>query len=134
MNHVVVAEDDPFILRLISMWLGRQGFQVHEARNGLMALEHLQRQRADLLISDINMPSMDGLELLGRVMGTPLEPRGVIVLTNRWDHREISEQLRQWGVHVCTKPFSPSNLAALVERLVRGDGAAPPPSAQEASS
>lgn len=118
MSRVLVVEDEPNILRVISLWLSRQGHVVLEARNGVAALEQIATGLPDVLITDVNMPGMDGLQLLAEIMGTPRQPRGVIVMTNRWDHREIAAQLQSWGVHMATKPFSPSKLAALVAELV----------------
>lgn len=123
MSRVLVVEDEPNILRVITLWLSRQGHQVSEARNGLGALEQLALGVPDVLITDVNMPGMDGLQLLAQIMGTPRQPRGVIVMTNRWDHREIGAQLQSWGVHVATKPFSPSKLAALVAEIAGGGAA-----------
>lgn len=117
MSRIVVAEDDPHILRLISMWLRRQGHEVREARNGQIARELLDAQAADVLVSDVNMPGMDGLQLVEHVMQNQRIERGVVVLTNRWDHSEIRGQLARWGVHVLPKPFSPTKLSELVETL-----------------
>ena len=121
MSRVLVVEDEPNILRVITLWLSRQGHQVAEARNGIGALEQLAKGVPDVLITDVNMPGMDGLQLLSEIMGTPRQPRGVIVMTNRWDHREIGAQLQSWGVHVATKPVSPSKLAALVAEIATGE-------------
>jgi len=125
MSRIVVAEDDPHILRLISMWLRRQGHEVREARNGLIARELLDAQTADVLVSDVNMPGMDGLQLVEHVMQNQRVERGVVVLTNRWDHSEIREQLARWSVHVLPKPFSPTKLSELVEVLTSAVSARP---------
>ncbi|MCK4340908.1 MAG: response regulator [Phycisphaerae bacterium] len=117
----MVAEDDPHILRLISMWLKRQGHDVLEARHGLAARDLLQAEPVDVLISDINMPGLDGLELIEAVVPAGLVRRGVVVLTNRWDHGEIRTRLAAWGVHVLPKPFSPSRLSELIESLTSSD-------------
>lgn len=119
MARIIVAEDDPHILRVISLWLTRQGHTVHEARNGRLALELAQAEPADVLVTDINMPELDGLQLLDRLRGEPHCPRGIVVLTNRWDHREIGETLAQQGVRVMPKPFSPTSLADLIDELVK---------------
>jgi DNA-binding response OmpR family regulator len=118
MSRILVAEDDPHILRLISMWLRRQGHEVLEARNGLLAWELVQQELIDVLVSDVNMPGMDGLELIAALRRDNRVQRGVIVLTNRWDHTTIRDQLAQWGVHVLPKPFSPSRLSELVDALL----------------
>ena len=117
MSRILVVEDDPHILRVISLWLSRQGHEVLEARNGVAAWEQVQEHRPEIVITDINMPGMDGLELLERLRGYEQAPRGIIVLTNRWDHREIGDDLGEWGVRVVPKPFSPTKLAELVEQL-----------------
>jgi len=117
MSRILVAEDDPHILRLISMWLKRQGHDVQEARNGLSARDLLMAEPVDVLVSDVNMPGMDGLELIEAVAGEGCVQRGIVVLTNRWDHVSIRDQLAEWDVHVLPKPFSPSRLSELVESL-----------------
>jgi CheY-like chemotaxis protein len=117
MSLIVVAEDDPHILRVICLWLTRQGHEVLEARNGVAAWELLQQIQPEILITDINMPGMDGLGLLERLKNHERPPRGIVVLTNRWDHREIGESLAGRGVQVVPKPFSPTKLAELIEQL-----------------
>lgn len=117
MSRILVAEDDPHILRVISLWLARQGHEVLEARDGLEALDIWRNQHPEVLITDVNMPGLDGLELLDRIVGDRNAPRGLVVLTNRWDHREIGQKLADWGVHVVPKPFSPTKLAELVNQL-----------------
>jgi CheY-like chemotaxis protein len=119
MSLILVAEDDPHILRVICLWLVRQGHEVLEARNGLMAWELIQQNPPEILITDINMPGMDGLGLLEKLKGYERAPRGIVVLTNRWDHREIGHSLAERGVQVVPKPFSPTKLAELIERLNR---------------
>jgi len=117
MSRILVAEDDPHILRLISMWLRRQGHEVLEARNGLVALDMSAGNPVDVLITDVNMPGLDGLGLVEAVVRQQRVRRGVIVLTNRWDHGEIRDRLARWKVEVLPKPFSPSRLSELVDAL-----------------
>ena len=117
MSRILVAEDDPHILRVICLWLTRQGHEVLEARNGLSAWELIQQNHPEIVITDINMPGMDGLGLLEKLKNYEHMPRGIVVLTNRWDHREIGHSLAEWGVRMVPKPFSPTKLAELIERL-----------------
>lgn len=117
MSRILVVEDDPHILRVVSLWLSRQGHEVLEARNGVSALELVAQHRPEILITDINMPGMDGLELLEQLKRQQLLPPGIVVLTNRWDHREIGQNLAEWRVHMVPKPFSPTKLAELIEQL-----------------
>lgn len=117
MSRILVAEDDPHILRVICLWLSQQGHDVDEARNGLAALQQFGDKPPDILITDVNMPGMDGLELLHEVSQNAHHLRGVVVLTNRWDHREISAGHAGVNVHVVPKPFSPSKLADLIAEI-----------------
>lgn len=124
MGQVLVVEDDPHILRVISLWLSRQGHHVLEARNSQAALKLLETHATDVLVTDINMPGMDGVELIERVVALPRRPSGIVVLTNRWDHADIRRRLARWGAHVLPKPFSPSKLSELIHELVRAPAAA----------
>jgi two-component system response regulator FlrC len=117
MSCILVAEDDPHILRLISLWLTRQGHEVHEARNGLLAREFFNHAMVDVLVSDINMPGLDGLELIETVLNEGRVRCGIVVLTNRWDHGDIRDRLARRGVHVLPKPFSPTKLSELIASL-----------------
>lgn len=116
-TRILVAEDDPHILRLISLWLTRQGYEVIEARSGDVAIQLYDDKRPEIIITDINMPVMDGLELLDQVMSRTRLPRGIVVLTNRWDHREIGQRLEESGVITFPKPFSPTKLAELIQSI-----------------
>lgn len=135
MSRILVAEDDPHILRVISLWLSRQGHQVLEARNGAVALGLFREHAPEVLVTDVNMPAMDGFELVEQVLRKPGNLRGVIVLTNRWDHGQIRESQARSGVHVLPKPFSPSRLSDLIQTIAAQepmgvvDGSAPEPSA-----
>jgi CheY-like chemotaxis protein len=120
MSRILVAEDDPHILRLISMWLQRQGHTVIEARNGLMARALIQDAPVDVLVTDINMPGLDGVTLVESVLQNGRVRQGIVVLTNRWDHGAIRDRLAVSGVHVIPKPFSPSRLSELVDSITRG--------------
>jgi len=117
MRRVLVAEDDPHILRVICLWLSRQGYEVLEARNGTSALGLARLHRPEVLITDVNMPGLDGVALVETLTKSGHCPRGIVVLTNRWDHREIAQNLAKYGAQVVPKPFSPSRLAELIARL-----------------
>jgi two-component system response regulator FlrC len=127
MSCILIAEDDPHILRLISMWLTRQGHEVHEARNGLLARDFISHTQVDVLVSDVNMPGLDGLELIETVLNEGRVRYGIVVLTNRWDHGDIRERLARRGVHVLPKPFSPSKLSELIESLTTVPQSEPQP-------
>jgi DNA-binding response OmpR family regulator len=123
MSRIVIAEDDPHILKIISLWMTRQGYAVVEARNGQIARDLLAEAPADVLVTDVQMPMLDGLGLVDFAVRERRVRCGIVVLTNRWDHGEIANQLEAIKVRVMPKPFSPSKLAELVAGLL---GAAEP--------
>jgi CheY-like chemotaxis protein len=122
MARIVIAEDQAHIRHVLSMWIKRHGHDVLEAATGRAALELLQRHAVDLLMTDINMPEMDGLELSRRAFDACPSLRRVFVVTSRCDQRDILAQLSDPRVCVFPKPFSPSQLVRDVELAV-GPGA-----------
>ena len=118
MPSILIAEDEAHILRILSMWLGRHGYDVLEASDGAAALKILDRQTVDLIISDMNMPIVDGLELIRTVR----EERGLdvpfLLLTARCDQNKLAETMEPYSVHLYPKPFVPSRLVADIDRLL----------------
>ena len=117
--RIVVAEDDVHLLRVISMWLERNGFEVHQARNGREGQNLVRRIRPDILITDVNMPEMDGVTLARTVLEEAPHPPGVIVLSCRVDMVGIGAELGDERVLHHAKPFSPSRLIEEVQELHR---------------
>ena len=129
MARILVAEDDAHMLRIISMWLQRNGHDVCEAPDGLAARERLAGGRFDILVSDVNMPGMDGISLVRWLRLDHESQLPVILLSSRCDQLVISEQLKPFEVEVHPKPFSPSRLVSLIERKLaesEGGGAGDP--------
>ena len=119
MARILVAEDQPHMSYLLWLLLTKRGHQVTRAADGCAALELLRSQSFDLLITDVEMPHMNGLTLIThRDVIDPLD--GVIVITARCDFAKIKDANCCANVHVAPKPFSPSTLLRLVEELVSG--------------
>ena len=118
MATIVVAEDDLHILRVINVWLRRNQHTVIDAVNGRDALQQIRERRPELLIADINMPVMDGIELVEACAEEGLLKVGAIVLTSRCDQKEIRDRLKECVAVLHPKPFSPSRLIAEVEELL----------------
>jgi len=112
---ILIAEDDAHIVRVLALWLRRNGHDVAEARTGRDALERLRRGGIELMVTDVNMPGLTGLELLATASAEGLLPCGAIVLTSRCDQREIADAVRSIGGIVHPKPFSPSGLLTVIE-------------------
>ena len=118
MPSILIAEDEAHILRILSMWLGRHGYDVLEAADGAAALEILDHHTVDLIISDMNMPVVDGLELIKAVR----EQHGLdvpfLLLTARCDHDKLAKRMESYSVHLYPKPFVPSRLVTDIDRLL----------------
>jgi CheY-like chemotaxis protein len=115
MARIVVAEDDRHISRVIALWLQKGGHEVLQAADGLKALDLIRAHRPDLLVTDVNMPGMDGLDLLEKCREESLLPHKAIVLTSRCDQMEIEARAQRLGAVVHPKPFSPMHLTEAVE-------------------
>ncbi|MBK8915622.1 MAG: response regulator [Phycisphaerales bacterium] len=131
MALIVVAEDQSHIRHVLAMWMRKHGYEVLEASTGRAAYEQLTRVAADLLVTDVNMPEMDGIELAGKALASCPTLRGVVVVTSRCDQSDIVEQLRDPRVFVYPKPFSPSQLLREVEGILGQTAAAGTPNATE---
>jgi len=131
MARILVAEDEPHLLRVITLWLERHGHEVIATANGADAMQIMQRGAPDLLIADVNMPVMDGVELVRRCRQQGISCRGVIVLSSRCDQQQLRDRLAWDEVVLHPKPFSPSRLVEEVSRLLARSSA---PGAADARS
>ena len=123
MPRILIVEDEAHILRVMAIWLERHGHEVLEACNGAAALEMLRNQSVDLIISDMNMPVMDGLELIKAVREHLKIETPVLLLTARCDQEQLAQRMEPYSVRLYSKPFTPSRLVADIDRLL---GAARP--------
>lgn len=124
MAAILVAEDDVQILRVLSMWLSRNGHEVLEARDGEQAIEALSGRLVDLIVTDVNMPRLDGLGLIRWVRESKRDTP-IVVLSSRCDQASMSAELSIYGINVHPKPFSPSRLLQEIDRLLATHGARP---------
>ncbi len=118
MPTILVAEDEAHILRVIAMWLSRHGYDILEAVDGDAALEMVDRETVDMIISDMNMPGINGLELVRIIREERRMDVPMMLLTARCDRENLARQIEPYDVHVCAKPFMPSRLVADVDRLL----------------
>jgi len=80
---IFIAEDDFCIRRVIALWLTRNGHEIVTAESGTKALEMIRQTQPDLIVTDVNMPGMSGLELLTAVRAESLNHRQAVILTSR---------------------------------------------------
>ena len=117
---VLVVDDQNSVRAMTRMTLEEIGFRhIHEAENGVKAMETASLQPLDLIISDYNMPEMDGLGLLRAVRGHPVVRKcPFILLTGRGD-KELVVKAAQAGVNnYLVKPFTADILRGKIEQVV----------------
>lgn len=116
-DKVLVVEDDPTLLDALEYNLKRQGYQVVTAADGLAGLEVARREQPDLIVLDIMLPGMDGLEVCRVLRGEMAAP--VLMLTARADEVDKVVGLEMGADDYLTKPFSMRELLARVKALLR---------------
>jgi two-component system chemotaxis response regulator CheY len=124
MTHFLIVDDSPTIRRMVSASLVRAfpSAEFSEASSGLEAIERLALGRPALMILDLNMPDMHGLEVLQFVRSHQSYRRlPVIVLTTRNDEWSRAEAERAGASAYLTKPFTPDGLATRARQLLDAD-------------
>ncbi len=115
--RVLVVDDEPQIRRVLRLALSSQGFDLRVAADGESALDTLRDWPADLLITDLSMPGMDGLDLCRRVRETHTIP--IIVLSVKGEERTKVAALDAGADDYVTKPFGMDELLARVRAIFR---------------
>jgi DNA-binding response OmpR family regulator len=122
---ILVVDDEPNIADLVDLYLARDGYRVMKAATGEAGLEAVRTHRPRLVVLDVGLPDMDGLEVCRRLRQTSQVP--VIFLTARDSEVDRVLGLELGGDDYVTKPFSPSELVARVKAVLRRvEGASPP--------
>ncbi|HLZ18412.1 MAG TPA: response regulator, partial [Smithellaceae bacterium] len=116
---ILVVDDSPSIRKFVSKALEEAGFQVMTAENGKHALSRIKEITPDLIISDINMPEMDGIELCKKTHADPgLAVIPFVIMSTNSD-RAVMRRLLSWGASsYLVKPFNLEQIVITVERLL----------------
>jgi len=117
MPRVLIADDEPNIREVISFALERAGFGVATARNGSEALQQFRRGPIDLIVLDVGMPEMDGLEVCRQIRKTSDVP--ILFLSARDEEIDRVLGLEIGGDDYVTKPFSARELVARVNVILK---------------
>ena len=115
-KQILLVEDEASVARILQMNIERQGHSVECAANGLDAIEALEKQWPDVLITDINMPRLSGRDLCLHIREHyPDRPLKVIVMTSMTE-REEKDWVKDFDdIYFMEKPLSPRRLIALIE-------------------
>ena len=118
-HGVLVVDDDPFIRKLIATTLEDVAeFELHEAADGLEALEVAERERPTLVFLDVDMPRLDGITACRRLRENPATRNTTIVMLTAAHGDTVERSAEEAGADLfLTKPFSPLDLLNLVDRL-----------------
>jgi two-component system OmpR family response regulator len=125
--HILVVDDDPHLREVVAFALSQAGFQVEQASDGRAGLEQVRRSVPALIVLDVMMPEMDGLELCREVRRAHEVP--IVFLSSRDDEVDRILGLELGGDDYLTKPFSPRELVARVKAVLRRSRARVSPAA-----
>jgi two-component system alkaline phosphatase synthesis response regulator PhoP len=123
MKHILVVDDEPRIAEIARDYLERAGFTVSTTGNGADALVFARTRRPDLIVLDLGLPQMDGLDVTRALRKLSNVP--IIMLTARVDESDKLIGLELGADDYVTKPFSPKELVARVRAVFRRVDAAP---------
>lgn len=119
-KKILIVEDEPDIAQLVKLYLEKEGFRTNVAQSGTEALKLLKSERPDLVILDLMLPEIDGIEVCKRIRNAPdtaLLP--IIMLTAKAEESDTIVGLELGADDYVTKPFSPKALVARMKALLR---------------
>ena len=116
---VLVVDDEPTIVEVVGRYMERAGYATFQAADGPQALELAERHRPDLVVLDLMLPGIDGIEVMRQLRERPGDPVAVILLTARGEENDRLIGLRRGADDYVVKPFSPAELVARVEAVLR---------------
>ncbi|MDO5503370.1 MAG: MtrAB system response regulator MtrA [Actinomycetia bacterium] len=119
-GRVLIVDDDSSLAEMLSIVLRNEGLEVAHVADGALALDAMRTERPDLVLLDVMLPGMDGMEVCRRIRAESGVP--IVMLTARTDTHDIVVGLESGADDYIVKPFKPQELIArLRARLRRGD-------------
>ena len=116
--HILIVDDEPLVRNSLSELLTLSGYAVSTAPNGKEALNLLKDYNADVIISDMKMPQMDGMQLLKHIKSAKLDIP-VILITSFGSIESAVETIKEGAYDYITKPIVDSEIKIIIERLVK---------------
>jgi two-component system response regulator ResD len=118
-GSVLVVDDEPTIGEVVCRYLQRAGYQTHIALDGIEAVEEAAARGPDLVVLDLMLPGLDGLEAMRRIRALGGRRTAIILLTARGEESDRVIGLRLGADDYIVKPFSPAELVARVDAVLR---------------
>lgn len=120
MNKTILAVDDSASIRMmVSFTLKEQGYRVIEAQDGTEGLARMQEEKVDMVITDLNMPNLDGIGLIRGIRANATNKFTPIIMLTTESHDAKKQEGRQAGASGwIVKPFRPEQLLAVVKRVI----------------
>ena len=119
MLTILIADDEPHVVELVRITLEDDRVRVLDAADGTSALQLAEEFEPELILLDVNLPDLSGLELCRRLRRLPrLAGVRIVMLTAAAQQDDIARGLAAGACHYLTKPFSPVRLLSLVEKLL----------------
>src|SRR4051812_18971269 len=117
-KHILAVDDEVNIRRLVEVNLQRHGYRVSTASDGVEALEKISAEQPDMVVLDVMMPRMDGVEVLRRLKADPATHEiPVVMLTAKAQDADLLKGWQMGTEMYLTKPFNPMQLLTFVRRI-----------------
>jgi DNA-binding response OmpR family regulator len=117
MTAILIVDDDPDIVRALKIYLSGEPYEVYEASTGAEAITRIEENKIDLILMDIMMPKMDGIEATSRIRATSNVP--IILLSAKSEDGDKVLGLNIGADDYVTKPFSPAEVIARIRSQLR---------------
>ena len=119
-KKIITVDDSASVRQMVSFTLREAGYEVAEAENGSEALKKLKEVAADLVITDLNMPVMDGIELIKNIrMDSKNKFMPIIMLTTESQEAKKMEGKKAGATGWIVKPFKAEQLVAVAQKVLR---------------
>ena len=120
MAHILVVDDDADIKDLMEFYLVKKGYDVATASDGRGALDFLEKSRTDLIIMDMLMPQMDGVQTVEEMSKNPIHKDvPVIMMSGARDEMDVIKGLMDRSIRYIEKPFSHDKLLLMIQEVLR---------------
>ncbi|WP_141731122.1 response regulator [Oligoflexus tunisiensis] len=116
MTAILIVEDEPDLQHLLKIFLSKAGYDIHLASDGAQGLQSLQKSRPDLIVTDIMMPNMDGLEMIREIRKNIPKEELPIIVSSAVAPDAATQALTDGYLR---KPIMMGQLKALVEKVLR---------------